>query len=343
MATTKIWAIKDSVKRVIEYARNPDKTELNDLAREIHYIADDEKTEWVEDEKVYLVSSINCTGDPYEAMMKVREHFGDRGSILAHHAYQSFMPGEVTPELCHKIGVELAEKLWGDRYQVLVASHLNRSHLHNHFILNPISFIDGKKIDSGYTNYYSLREASDEICLKYGLSVIKNPRGHTPRNIYFDEKAGKPTRYNLMRWAIDEARKVSPTWQDFILHLRDKGYEFDRNEGGKYPKIKPKDGKQWTRIYNLGEDYSLKSIDKTIEANYWKGLCGYASYVGKIKSYNFHNQKRPPRQHWLYAPEQDFGPLLTLVLTFVYWASLELSPSVDSCGCGLGPSPVRLG
>lgn len=178
--------------------------------------------------------------------------------------------------------------------------------------------IDGKKIDSGYTNYYSLREASDEICLKYGLSVIKNPKGHTPRNIYFDEKAGKPTRYNLMRWAIDEARKVSPTWQDFILHLRDKGYEFDRNEGGKYPKIKPKDGKQWTRIHNLGEDYSLASIDKTIEANYWKGLCGYASYVGKIKNNNIRNLRHPPRQHWLYAPERDYGPLLTLVLTFVY-------------------------
>lgn len=318
MATTKIWAIKDSVKRVIEYARNPEKTEYNDLARELHYIADDNKTEWVEDEKVYLVSSINCTGDPYEAMMKVRDHFGDRGSILAHHAYQSFKPGEVTPELCHKIGVELAEKLWGDRYQVLVATHLNRSHLHNHFILNPISFIDGKKIDSGYTNYYSLREASDELCLKYGLSVIKNPKGHTPRNIYFDEKAGKPTRYNLMRWAIDEARKLSPTWQDFILHLRDKGYEFDRNEGGKYPKIKPKDGKQWTRIHNLGEDYSLDSIDKTIEANYWKGLCGYASYVGKVKNNNIRNLRHPPRQHWLYAPERDYGPLLTLVLTFVY-------------------------
>ena len=200
----------------------------------------------------------------------------------------------------------------------MVATHLNRSHLHNHFILNPISFIDGKKIDSGYTNYYSLREASDEICLKYGLSVIKNPKGHTPRNIYFDEKAGKPTRYNLMRWAIDEARKISPTWSDFVMHLQDRGYEFDRNEGGKYPKIKPKDGKQWTRIHQLGEDYSLASIDKTIEANYWKGLCGYTSYVGKVKSYNFHNQKRPQRQHWLYAPEQDFGPLLTLVLTFVY-------------------------
>ena len=286
MATTKIWAIKDSVKRVIEYARNPEKTEYNDLARELHYIEDGKKTEWTPDEKVYLVSPINCTGDPYEAMMKVRDHFGDRGSILAHHAYQSFKPGEVTPELCHKIGVELAEKLWGDRYQVVVASHLNRSHLHNHFILNPISFIDGKKIDSGYTNYYSLREASDEICLKYGLSIIKNPKGHTPRNIYFDEKAGKPTRYNLMRWAINEARKISPTWQDFVLHLRDKGYEFDRNVGGKYPKIKPKDGQKWTRIYNLGEDYSLASIDKTIEANCWKGLCGYTSYVGKVKNNN---------------------------------------------------------
>ena len=62
--------------------------------------------------------------------MKVREHFGDRGSILAHHAYQSFKPGEVTPDLCHKIGMELAEKLWGDRYQVMVATHLNKSHLH---------------------------------------------------------------------------------------------------------------------------------------------------------------------------------------------------------------------
>ena len=291
---------------------------LMSLRFQLFYIADGKKTELVEDEKVYLVSSINCTGDPYEAMMKVREHFGDRGSILAHHAYQSFMPGEVTPELCHKIGVELAEKLWGDRYQVLVASHLNRSHLHNHFILNPISFIDGKKIDSGFTNYYSLREASDEICRKYGLSVIKNPKGHTPRNIYFDEKAGKPTRYNLMRWAIDEARKISPTWQDFILHLRDKGYVFDRNEGGKYPKIKPKDGKQWTRIYNLGEGYSLKAIDQSIMDNFYKGLPNYTVSVGRIKNNNIRNQKRPPRQHWLYAPEQDFGPLLTLVLTFVY-------------------------
>ena len=73
MATTKIWAIKDSVKRVIEYARNPEKTEYNDLARELHYIADDNKTEWVEDEKVYLVSPINCTGDPYNRIRRCND------------------------------------------------------------------------------------------------------------------------------------------------------------------------------------------------------------------------------------------------------------------------------
>lgn len=324
MATTKIWSIKDSIHRVIEYASNSEKTELNDLARAIHYAADGNKTEWLADEKVYLVSPINCAGDPYESMMKVREHFGDRGSILAFHAYQSFKPGEcnkqsgqaLTAEQCHKIGVELAQKLWGKQYQVMVATHMNCSHLHNHLILNPISIFDGKKIDSGYTNYYKLRDTSDELCRQYGLSVIKNPKGKTPRNIYFDEKAGKPTRYNLMRKAIDEAIKISPTWQDFIMHLSDRGYEFDRNENGKYPKIKQKNHTKWTRIYHLGEDYSLESIDKTIAANYWKGLPDYTSYVGKVKRNNF--SYHPPRQHWLHAPEQNYGALLTLVLTFVY-------------------------
>ena len=194
MATTKIWPIKDTIKRVLDYAGNPEKTEWNDLAQTLHYAEDGQKTEWFQDEKVHLVSSINCVGDPYEAMMKVREHFGDRGSVLAFHAYQSFKPGEVTPDECHRIGVELAQRLWGDKYQVVVASHLNKSHLHNHLVLNPISFIDGKRIDSGYANYYRLRDTSDEICREHGLSVIQNPKGKTPRNLYFAERAGDPTR-----------------------------------------------------------------------------------------------------------------------------------------------------
>lgn len=318
MATTKIWAIKDSVKRVIEYARNPEKTEYADLKNAIHYAADGKKTEFFEDEKVFLVTSLNCNGDPYESMMQVREHFGDRGSILAHHAYQSFKPGEVTPEECHSIGVELAQRLWGERYQVMVATHLNKSHLHNHFIVNPISFIDGKKIDSGYKNYYALREASDQICFEHGLSVIKNPQGRTPRSIYFDEKAGKNTRYNLMRKAIDEAVDISPSWQDFFLHLREKGYELDVNPDRKYPRIKSINEQKWTRLYRLGEKYTVEAFNKIIEENRRYKLCDYYEYVNSIKIKNISYLRDPERHHWSRIPEKNYGPLLTLVLTFVY-------------------------
>ena len=316
MATTKIWAVKDSVARVIDYASNPEKTELDDLAKAIHYAADGQKTKYREDEKTFLVSTINCAGDPYKAMSAVREHFGSRGSVLAFHAYQSFKPGEVTPEICHKIGVELAENLWGKEYQVLVATHMNKSHLHNHIIINPISIVTGKKLDSGYANYFRLREASDEICRQNGLSVIKNPKAKTPRNIYFAEKAGEPTRYNLMRSAIDEAKKLATNGREFLLYLHDRGYDFDRNEGGKYPKIKPLGAQKWTRLYHLGEAYSLEEIDKAIRENSRNGLASYGARMSYTKRSNL--AYSIPRQHWLYVKENDFGPLLNLVVTFVY-------------------------
>ena len=131
MATTKIWAIKDSLRRVIDYAANPDKTD-SDLAKALHYAENKDKTAF-DGEKTYLTTAINCDGDPLEAMLATQKYFGKTGGNVAYHAYQSFKPGEVTPEQCHKIGVELAKKMWGDRFQVLVASHLNCQHLHDVF------------------------------------------------------------------------------------------------------------------------------------------------------------------------------------------------------------------
>ena len=80
-------------------------------------------------------------------MLRVQQHFGKTGGNVAYHAYQSFKPGEITPEQCHTIGVALARAMWGDRYQVVVATHLNKAHLHNHFVWNSVSFLDGKKYD----------------------------------------------------------------------------------------------------------------------------------------------------------------------------------------------------
>ena len=134
MATTKIWPIKDSLKRVTEYAANPEKTEFDDLKASIGYAVNGEKTGF-DDEKVYLTTGIRCSADTaFEEMTAVKEAFGKTSGNVAYHAYQSFKPGEVTPQLCHQIGVELAEKLWGDQYQVLVATHLDKEHLHNHII-----------------------------------------------------------------------------------------------------------------------------------------------------------------------------------------------------------------
>ena len=146
IATTKIWAVKDSLKRVVDYASHPEKTEYSGLANALHYAENDVKTELCE--TVHLVSGLHCRPEQaWDDMRSIQEHFGKTGGTVALHAYQSFKPGEVTPEQCHAIGVELARKMWGGRFQVLVATHLNTNCLHNHFVINSVSYIDGKKYE----------------------------------------------------------------------------------------------------------------------------------------------------------------------------------------------------
>lgn len=146
IATTKIWAVKDSLKRVVDYASYPEKTEYSGLANALHYAENGVKTELCE--TVHLVSGLHCRPEQaWDDMRSIQEHFGKTGGTVALHAYQSFKPGEVTPEQCHAIGVELARKMWGGRFQVLVATHLNTNCLHNHFVINSVSYIDGKKYE----------------------------------------------------------------------------------------------------------------------------------------------------------------------------------------------------
>ena len=137
MAVTKIWTIKDNLQRVLDYAANPDKTEYDALAQTLHYAENDAKTKL--NESAQLVTGIHCRADhAWEDMRAVQEHFGKADGVVALHAYQSFREGEVTPEQCHEIGVALARKVWGKRFQVLVATHMNTDNLHNHFVINSV-------------------------------------------------------------------------------------------------------------------------------------------------------------------------------------------------------------
>lgn len=147
MATTKIWAIKDSLSRVLEYASNPDKTVLSNLQTVLHYPENSEKTASY-DEETCFVTGVNCRADTaFEEMLSVQKRFGKTGRNVAYHAYQSFKTGEATPELCHQIGVELARNMWGGEHRVLVATHFNAGTLHNHFVINSVNMWNGKKFN----------------------------------------------------------------------------------------------------------------------------------------------------------------------------------------------------
>ena len=113
--------------------------------------------------------------------------------------YQSFKTGQVTPEPCHRPGVELAQKMRGDRYQVLVTSRFNTGTYHNHFVVNAVGMWDGKKFNCNMGAYWKFRDLSDELCREHGLTVIQNPTGKTAGSICFAEKNGDPTRFDLMR------------------------------------------------------------------------------------------------------------------------------------------------
>ncbi len=270
MATTKIWPIKDNLKRVVDYARNPEKTGYDDLKKTLHYAAQEKKTV-SEDERFCFVTGVGCNAETaYEEMCSVKERFGKLGGNVSYHAYQSFKHGEVTPKQCHEIGIKLAKRLWGKRFQVLVATHLDKGHLHSHFVINSVSYVDGKKFNDNFKAYNDMRKVSDQLCKEYDLSVVKNPKGKTSRNLYFAEKNGEPTKYNLMREAIDAAIKISSNRRDFERALRDMGYYWGDDPNRKYGTIRRIGDKKPVRLHNLGEEYDVPRVRERINDNYYR-------------------------------------------------------------------------
>lgn len=278
MATTKIWAIKDSVSRVLTYAANPEKTVLSDLKKVLHYAENDKKTINGE-EKICFVSGVNCNADTaFDEMISVQKRYGKTDGNVAYHAYQSFKTGEVTPELCHQIGVKLARKMWGNDYQVIIATHFNTGTYHNHFVVNSVNMWTGKKFNCNEGVYWKFRALSDELCAEHNLTVIKNPSGKTPRSIYFSEKNGEPTKFNLMREAIDFAIKHSRSFKDFEYIMREQGYYVSLNSNRKYWTIRSVNSKKYVRMYRLGEEYSNDSIRKRIHEQGIEGWKNSAVY-----------------------------------------------------------------
>ena len=284
MATTSIWRVKGWLGKVMIYVENPEKTEnpafyepsdqpgRQDLSDVIEYAVNREKTEWIEADQEgeeilhQFVSGVNCNpGTAREEMLAVKHRFGKEDGVIAYHGYQSFAPGEATPEIAHEIGVKLARQLWGDKYQVLVATHLDKAHhLHNHFVVNTVSFVDGIKYHRTGKDYRAMREVSDALCREYGLSVIENPQPGKSKQYgeWKAEQEGRPTWRGIIRNEVDEAIRQSMTERQFFDNLRRRGYEI---KSGKDVSVRPPGKERFFRLErNFGEDYSLEGIRRRI-------------------------------------------------------------------------------
>lgn len=266
MATTSLWHIKGKLRDLIDYVENPEKTKLtSDMKNFVNVFSYDINPNKTNNQQ--FVTAINCKKEiALEQMIMAKQQFNKSDKYIAWHGYQSFKPGEVTPELCHEIGVKLAKQMWGDRFQVIVSTHLDKDHLHNHFCFNSVSFLDGKKYNYSKSEMQRLRNLSDELCKEYGLSVVKNDKQtkSPSRALYLAEKNNEPTKYNLMRTAIDEAIKISPVPQEFVRIMRTKGYIVNINLERKYATIRSVNDSKNTRLKTLGEKYEWHNIVEQI-------------------------------------------------------------------------------
>ena len=263
MATTGFWPIKGSLKAAIDYADNPDKTTAqefvdSDLYAALRYAGNDSKT----DRKMY-VTGISCGKfTAYEEMIAVKRHFGERGLNVAYHGYQSFDVREVTPELAHRIGVETAKRMWGENYQVLVTTHLNTDNLHNHFVVNSVSFRDGSKFKNKIGDHLELRKISDEVCMEHGLSVLQDADFYKHgKKEYWLHRDGKQTHRDMLKADIDRCLQYAHKWKDVVEQLQAMGYEYD-------PQRDTIKAPSWERGIRLGRlGYSDDSINACTARN----------------------------------------------------------------------------
>lgn len=260
MATTKIWPVKGRLEKTIRYVINPAKTQDGKLVSGVNL-------------------SVGDSGSMAREMQRTKLRFGKTDGRAGYHMEQSFKPGEVTPELAHQIGVEFARRLYGDSFEVVVSTHVDKAHIHNHFVMNSVSFANGHKYHEPNSEYKNrIRRVSDEICEQYGLSTVKNPQKGTYRAYpeAHREDLGKPpdlqdhgrnppnpTVHTFMYEDIDRAIEFSKDLDEFYLILQGMGYQVRRT--GKYPSIAPQ-GRKFFRLYKFAKGYTEEDISRRISA-----------------------------------------------------------------------------
>lgn len=268
MATTGFWPVRGRLKEVIDYANNPDKTTAKeyldeDLYAAIQYVENDDKTD-----QTMFVSGINCSKhNAYNEMIAVKRRFGERGKNIAYHGYQSFASGEVTPKEAHEIGIETARQMWGAKYQVVVTTHLNTDNIHNHFVINSVSFVDGKKFRNGIGDRLELRKISNAICAARNKSVIQSHKFYSNKKEYWIRNSGKLTHRDMLRRDVDEALSKCCSFKEFEYYLKTLGYRFERDFRYEHPSVIADGWQRAVRISSLGKQYTREAMREKLIDN----------------------------------------------------------------------------
>lgn len=257
-----VHRLDNSVEYVLDKEKTSRSKNASSLSEAIDYALNRDKTE-----RDLFESTIGCAPQTsFEDMRNVKNIWHKTGGVQGFHLVQSFAPGEVTPELAHKIGLELADRLLGGKYQAVIGTHLNTGCIHNHIVWNSVSMDDGRKYRSNVITYITeVRAASDELCRKYGLSVIQTDRADEVARPYVQwmaERDGKPIWSTAIKQDIDAAIASAFTWRQFLSILERQGYTFQLNR--KYITLRPPGKERNVRFKTLGPRYTPEAIQRRI-------------------------------------------------------------------------------
>ena len=298
---TALWGVKKHADKIIDYVLNPEKT----TEEKDPFHPPKESESGFKAEKGCFVTCLNCRKEEAAGQFTETKEYWSRvrgedltGGRSCLHGYQSFKPGEVTARMAHEIGVRLAKQLFAERFEVVVATHINTGHYHSHFVINSVSWRDGRRFHGLMEYLRYMREISNTLCREYGLSVIENPLGRRiGRGEYMAQKKGEPTNRSLIRDDIDRAARACLTGGEFLKALREMGYELKLvNDDGtpiRNPLLRPPGGKMFFAFHNLGPGYELDEVLRRVAANYHREVPFPEEEKKRLKLYR---EKTAPKE-----------------------------------------------
>ena len=297
MAITKIHPIKSTLNLTIDYIVNGEKT----------------------DEQI-LVSTHKCHQETaHTQFLYLRNDAGTKGTVLARHLIQSFLPGETTPEIAHQIGMKLCKKILKNEYEFVLSTHIDKGHIHNHIIFNNVNMVTGKCYQSNKKSYHKIRYQSDKLCKENNLSVIdefyesyKKKYKINGKSWYENEQAKRDTSWkSRLQFDIDRMIKQSHDWDEFLKKMAELGYEI---KYGKHIAFKPKDKPRFTRAKTIGEDYTEERLKEHIAERVSIKTPAVKKRIGNVIDMNTNAKVKESKGYKYWATKHNLNTMAESVI-----------------------------